>query len=102
MSESQKVTQQEALTTASGRTWLIVGGVIALLCLVFLWAMRDLPPLGVATAGIVVTIVLYLAMVAVRFGVIRPRVKLVLLAILTITIALAFVAAAGTVILSSS
>lgn len=90
MSESQKVTRQEALTTDSGRTWLIVAGIISLLCLVMLWFMRELPPMGAATTGIVATIITYLAMVAIRFGVTRSRLKLGLLAVLTIVIVLIF------------
>ena len=100
MSSSEKVTRQEALTTASGRTWLIVGGVISLLSLVMLWAMRELPPLGVATTGFVTVIVLYLAMVAVRFGVGRPRARLVTLALLTLAIVATFVVVAGMIILA--
>ena len=87
MSESQKVTQQPALTTASGRTWLIVGGIIAGLSLIFLWFMRELEPLGAATIGMVIVIATYLVMVAVRFGVRAPRVRLWSLALLTLGIA---------------
>lgn len=101
MSESQKVTQQEALTTASGRAWLIVAGVIALICVVLLWNMRDLPPLGAATIGVVTTVVLYLAMVAVRFGVRHDRLRLGLLAALTIAISVGFMVVTGTIILST-
>ncbi|WP_403020057.1 hypothetical protein [Salinibacterium sp. GXW1014] len=90
MSESQKVTRQEALTSDSGRTWLIVAGVIAALCLVMLWFMRELPPLGAATTGMVSIVIAYLAMVAIRFGVARSRLKLGLLAVLTIAIVLIF------------
>src|SRR5690554_4470540 len=90
MSESQKVTRQEALTSDSGRTWLIVAGVIAALCLVMLWFMRELPPLGAATTGMVAIVIAYLAMIAIRFGVARSRLKLGLLAVLTIAIVLIF------------
>lgn len=90
MSESQKVTQQRALTSDSGRTWLIVGAVIAALCLVLLWFMRELPPVGAATSGIVAILLAYLAMVAVRFGVTHDRWRLGLLAGLTIAIVVIF------------
>lgn len=90
MSESQKVTRQPALTTASGRTWLIVAGVIAALSLVFLWFMRELEPLGASTIGIVTIVATYLAMVAIRFGIRAPRVRLWSLAVLTIGIACTF------------
>lgn len=90
MSESQKVTKQPALTTASGGIWLVVGGIIALICLVFLWLMKDLEPLGASTIGIVIIVVTYLAMLAIRYGVRAPRVRLWSLAILTIGIAVTF------------
>ena len=101
VSESQKVTQQPALTTASGRTWLIVAGIIAVLCLILLWLMRDLEPLGAATIGIVTIVVTYLVMVAIRFGVRAPRVRLFSLAILTIGIAGTFMTIAVIMIYSA-
>lgn len=101
MSESQKVTRQEALTTDSGRTWLIVAAIISAICLIMLWFMRELPPLGAATAGIVAVIVTYLVMVAVRFGVRHDRWRLGLLAALTIAIVLIFVGVAWTTIVSA-
>ncbi len=90
MSDPQKVNRQAALTTASGNSWLVVGGIISALCLVMLWGMRELPPLGAATTGVVLVVVGYLAMVAVRFGVRSLRVRLIALAALTIAITLAF------------
>lgn len=101
MSESQKVTRQEALTSDSGRTWLIVAGVIATLCLVMLWFMRDLPPLGAATTGIVAIVVTYLAMLAIRFGVNHLRWRLALLAVLTIAIVIIFGVVSWVTILSA-
>jgi hypothetical protein len=94
VSESQKVTKQPALTTASGSIWLVVGGIIALICLVFLWLMRDLEPLGASTTGIVIIVVAYLAMLAIRYGVRAPRVRLWSLAMLTIGIAVTFLTVA--------
>lgn len=101
MSDPQKVTQQAALTTASGRTWLIVAGVITVLCLVFLWFMRELEPLGAATLGIVIIVVAYLVMVAVRFGIQAPRIRLWSLAVLTLGIAGTFITIASIMILSA-
>ncbi|MFC0682154.1 hypothetical protein ACFFGH_30355 [Lysobacter korlensis] len=91
MDDSGRVSDQAALTTSSGRSWLIVGGILAALSIGFLFGMRDLNPPGVATAGLVAVIALYLGMVAVRFGVGRLRLRLGLLAALTIAICLAFV-----------
>ena len=93
MSDSQKVTQQKALTTDTGTVWLVVGGVIAAISLIFLWVMRELPPVGVAFGGIISIIVALLLMVAVRFGVTAPRVRLWLLAVLTLGIFAVFVIA---------
>lgn len=101
MSDPQKVTNQKALRTDSGKTWLIVGAIIAGIGIVMLWAMRELPPLGAATAGLVTIVVLYLAMVAVRFGVENIRVRLALLAALTISIVIGFMVVGWTIILSS-
>ncbi len=94
MSESQKVTKQPALTTASGAIWLVVGGIISLLCLVLLWLMRGLEPIGAATTGIVIIVVAYLAMIAVRYGVSSLRVRLWTLAALTIGITITFLTVA--------
>ncbi|HEU4808404.1 MAG TPA: hypothetical protein VFT01_09085 [Homoserinimonas sp.] len=101
MSESQKVTKQPALTTASGRTWLIVAGIISVLSLVFLWFMRELEPLGAAAIGMVMIIVIYLVMVAIRFGVRAPRMRLWSLAMLTIGIAITFLTIAVIMIYSA-
>jgi hypothetical protein len=90
VSESQKVTQQPALTSASGGIWLLVAGIIAVISLVFLWFMKELEPLGASVTGMVIIIVTYLVMLAVRYGVRAPRVRLWSLAILTIGIAITF------------
>jgi len=94
VSESQKVTKQPALTTASGGIWLVVGGIIAAICLMLLWLMRGLQPLGAATTGMVIIVVAYLAMLALRYGVSAPRVRLWSLAALTIGIAVTFMTVA--------
>jgi hypothetical protein len=89
--DSTRVTDQAALTTSSGRSWLVVGGVLAALSIVFLFWMRELDPPGVATAGLATVVALYLGMVAVRYGVGRLRLRLGLLAALTLGICLTFV-----------
>ncbi len=101
VSESQKVTKQPALTTAPGGIWLLVAGIIAVICLVMLWFMRELDPPGAATIGIVAIIAAYLAMVAIRYGVAAPRVRLWSLAILTIGIACTFMTIAIIMIYSA-
>jgi hypothetical protein len=94
MDDSTRVTDQAALTTSSGRSWLVVGGILSALSLVLLFGMRELDPPGVATAGLAAVVVLYLGMVAVRYGVARLRLRLGLLAGLTIAICLVFVVCA--------
>ena len=70
--------------------WLLVAGIIGALSLVFLWFMRDLEPLGASVTGMVIIIVAYLAMLAVRYGVRSARVRLWSLAFLTIGISITF------------
>ncbi|MDQ4138766.1 MAG: hypothetical protein M3116_07995, partial [Actinomycetota bacterium] len=94
MEDPGRVTDQAALTTSSGRSWLVVGGILTALTAGILFWMRELDPPGVATAGIAAVVVFYLGMVAVRFGVGRLRLRLGLLAALTIAICLAFVVCA--------
>ena len=90
MDDSGRVTDQAALTTSSGRSWLVVGGILAALSIAMLFGMRELDPPGVATAGLAAVVVLYLGMVAVRYGVSPLRLRLGVLAALTIVICLAF------------
>lgn len=93
--------KQPALTTASGNMWLLVAGIIGALSLVFLWFMRELEPLGASVTGMVIIIVAYLAMVAVRYGVRAPRVRLWSLAILTIGISVTFLTIAVIMVFSA-
>lgn len=81
--------------------WLLVAGIIAGLSLIFLWFMRDLEPLGASVTGIVIIIVAYLAMLAIRYGVRAPRVRLWSLAVLTIGIAITFLTIAIIMIYSA-
>lgn len=98
MSDPQKISHQAALTTASGTSWVVVGGLIAVVCTVMLWTMRELPPLGLASWSAVAIIVQYLLMLAVRIGVASGRPRLWLLAGLTLTIVGTFIIAAGIVV----
>ena len=81
--------------------WLLVAGIIAALSLIFLWFMRDLKPLGASVTGIVIILVAYLAMLAIRYGVRAPRVRLWSLAVLTIGIAITFLTIATIMIYSA-
>jgi uncharacterized membrane protein len=66
MRDSGRVRDQPALTTSSGRSWLIVGGLFALVCLVVLVALLGNPARGVAIFGIVAVLVLYAGMIVAR------------------------------------
>lgn len=97
MSDSPNVTDQTALTTSSGRIWLIAGGLLALICVAVLIPMLWLQPPGAALGGIVAVVVLYAAIVVVRLAVRRLRVRLAVMACLMILIAVAFFISAGIV-----
>jgi hypothetical protein len=93
--------KQPALTTASGNMWLLVAGIIGVLSLVFLWFMRELEPLGASVTGMVIIVVAYLVMLAVRYGVQAPRVRLWSLAFLTIGISITFLTIAVIMVYSA-
>jgi hypothetical protein len=116
-SDSPKVTQQAALTTSTGRIWLVIGGILTVICLGFLWQMREIgracpfiepaPPgcldgrlTSAPIIGIAIIVLLYAAMVVVRFTVERLRVRLAVMAILTALIPIIFVICGGIVILA--
>ena len=42
LSDSPRVTEQAALTTSTGRIWLIIAGILSVLCIGFLWPMTQL------------------------------------------------------------
>jgi hypothetical protein len=102
MSDSPRVTDQTALTSSSGRSWLVVGGLIGLLSVVLLAALHELPPRGAALIGGLTIVVLYLGMIAVRFGTAPGRVRLALLAAATIAICVAFVVVACVIAVAGS
>jgi hypothetical protein len=60
---SLRVRDQPSLTTSSGRIWLLVGGLFALITILVLTPLLDYAPHGVALVGIILTCVLYLTMV---------------------------------------
>jgi energy-converting hydrogenase Eha subunit E len=81
--------------------WLLVAGIIGALSLIFLWFMRGLEPLGASVTGMVIIVVAYLAMLAIRYGVRAPRVRLWSLAILTIGISITFLTVAVIMVYSA-
>src|SRR3954471_13414203 len=74
------VRNQPALTTSSGRIWLIVGGLFTAIALAVLIPMTTLPPQGVALAAAIVIGVLYLGMIAARLAIRPGRLRLGLMA----------------------
>lgn len=82
------VRNQPSLTTSTGRSWLIVGGLFAVVALGVLIPMTQLPPAAVALAAVVVDVILYAGMLAARLfvpeGRLRLRLGLMATAMLTI------------------
>jgi hypothetical protein len=94
---SPRVRDQPALTTSSGRSWLLLGGILALIAIITLVTMLGSPPPGVALLGICVIVALYAAMVIVRVNVRPGRGMLGWLAAMMIAIALVGLVCVGVV-----
>lgn len=77
-----RMSDQPALTTSKGRSWLILGGLLTLVSLGVLvtMAVQRMPPTGVAGTAAVVVGVLYACMIIVRFATPPGRLRLTLLA----------------------
>ncbi|NEM90115.1 hypothetical protein [Galbitalea soli] len=84
---SPRVRDQPALTTSTGRSWLILGGLMALIAIGVMVPMIALDPPGVAVAGCCVVVALYTAMVITRINARPGRGMLAALAALMIGIA---------------
>ncbi|MCU1481431.1 MAG: hypothetical protein JWQ19_2217 [Subtercola sp.] len=82
-----KVTNQPALTSSTGRIWLIVGGLFALIAAGVLIWLLPLPPHGLAGAALAVVVLLYAAMVVTQLLTRRGRARLGVLAVLMLSIA---------------
>jgi hypothetical protein len=78
---------QPSLTTSTGRSWLILGGLLTLISAVVLGFELPLEPPGVALFGLVSVLVLYVAMVVVRLTTRPGRLRLGVMAGLMIAIA---------------
>ncbi|WP_349898318.1 hypothetical protein [Parafrigoribacterium soli] len=96
-STSTKVTEQRALTSGNGNNWLVIGGILTLICGGILFAMQRLEPAAVAFTGLVIVVVLYAAMVVVRLVAAPGRRMLWSLAALTILIVITFFVCGGIV-----
>lgn len=82
------VRNQPALTTASGSSWLIVGALFTAISAATLFMLGQLPPSGLAAWAIVTIVILYVAMVIIRFTVHALKTRLRLIAICFLAIAL--------------
>jgi len=94
-----RIRNQPALSTSSGAIWLIVGGLFAIISIVVLVPLVTRQPAGLAMGGIVAIVLLYLAMVLVRFRVGALRRRLGWLA--ACMLAMAVVAMASVLIIST-
>lgn len=94
---SSTVRNQRALTTSNGASWMLIGGILAVLCGGLLFAMQWLRPAWAGLAGFLSVIVLYAAMLVVRASVRPGRRRLGTLAVLTILIPIAFFVFGGIV-----
>ncbi len=97
-----KIRSQPALTTSTGRSWLIVGGLFSAISLGVLIAMTQLPPPGIALGAAIAVAVLYLAMILARLAVPPGRRRLGLMSIAMLAIALIALVAAGIVAASAA
>ncbi len=93
---------QPSLTTSTGRSWLIVGGLFTAISLGVLVAMTQLPPPGVALGAAIAVGALYLTMIAARLFVPSGRLRLGIMAGGMLAIALVALVAAIVVAASAA
>lgn len=96
MKDPTQVRNQAALTTSRGKSWLIMGGLFAVVCVAVFIPLLSYEPPGAAVSAIIAVVVLYAAMVAVRLLVPQGKRRLVWLAIVmgcipVVTLAFLFV-----------
>lgn len=94
---SPRVRDQPALTTSTGKSWLILGGILSLIAVAVLVPLLSQEPPGVALFGICAIVALYAAMVVVRFNAAPGKRMLGWLAALMIAIAVIGVICVGIV-----
>ncbi|GGF27502.1 hypothetical protein [Subtercola lobariae] len=82
-----KVRNQPSLTTSTGRVWLIMGGLFALIAAVVLFFLLPFSPHGLAAVALAVVVLLYAAMVITQLLTRRGRARLGVLAVLMLSIA---------------
>jgi uncharacterized membrane protein len=84
---SVRVRDQASLTTSSGKSWMILAGLLALIAVAVLIPLLAVEPAGLALFGICAIVALYAAMIVVRVNVRPGRRMLGWLAALMIAIA---------------
>ena len=94
---SPRIRDQAALTTSSGRSWLILGGLLALIAVAVLVPLLSQKPPGIALFGICAIVAFYAAMVVARLNAHPGRMLLGLLATFMIAIAVVGVVCVGIV-----
>ncbi len=92
---STRVRDQPSLTTSTGKSWLILGGLLALIAVAVLVPLLSQKPVGVALFGICAIVALYAGMVVVRFNANPGKRMLGWLATLMIVIAIIGVVCVG-------
>ncbi|HEY1532103.1 MAG TPA: hypothetical protein VGF80_14885 [Galbitalea sp.] len=92
---SPRVRDQPSLTTSSGKSWLILGGLLALIAIAVMIPLLAQKPAGLALFGICATVALYAAMIVVRVNTRPGKAMLGWLAALMIAIALVGVVCVG-------
>jgi hypothetical protein len=92
---STRMRDQPSLTTSTGKSWLILGGLLAFIAVAVLVPLFSQQPPGVALFGICVIVALYAAMVIVRFNARPGRGMLAWLAAFMIAIAVVGVVCVG-------
>jgi hypothetical protein len=88
-----RIRNQPALTTSTGRIWLLVGGLFTAISLGVLIPMTALEPRGLALVATVIDLVLYAVIVAARLFIGPGRRRLGVMAIALLAIAAVSLAA---------
>lgn len=68
MNDPNRVRSQPSLTTSTGMVWLVLGTVLAAVCVAVLLGLVGLAP-GIAWSGVVTVALLYAALLVIRFAV---------------------------------
>jgi hypothetical protein len=79
MSDPTRVRSQPSLTSSTGLIWIVLGAILAAICVGVLLALVPLQPVT-AWVGLTVVVVLFAAMVVLRFAVRRGTRRLTAMA----------------------